>query len=399
MDDRSSRILTVNSGSSSLKMALYRMEQSEERLLSVRMERIGLKDGLFRVSDDSGNTLVDERVDLPDHASALSMVFGWLGARQEGRELDAVGHRIVHGGINYVQPHRIGPELMSDLGELVPLAPDHLPHEIKAIDAVSRLSRNLRQVACFDTAFHRTMPVIAQLLPLPRDIINKGVRRYGFHGLSYEYIMSNLREESDIEAASRIIIAHLGNGASMAAVRGGRGIDTTMGFTPAGGLMMSCRSGDLDPGILLYLLSELGYNPAALDDLVNKKAGLAGLSGTSSDMEDLLGRENDDPEAAEAVGLFCYQARKYIGAFSAVLGGLDTLVFTAGIGENSPVIRRRICENMGYLGIMLDEERNRSGAAVVSKDDAPVTVRVMKTNEELMIARHTRDVIRAENIG
>jgi acetate kinase len=394
------RILTVNSGSSSLKLALYRMGPSEDMLLSIRMERIGLQDGSFHVSDSSGSTLVAERVDLSDHDSALKMAFKWLGEREDGRELDAVGHRIVHGGISYVEPHLVGPDLISSLRELLPLAPDHLPHEIKAIDAVSRFSPGLRQVACFDTAFHRTMPMTAQLLPLPRHILNKGVIRYGFHGLSYEYIMRELRWEAGEKAArGRIVIAHLGNGASMAAVSGGRGVDTTMGFTPAGGLMMSSRSGDLDPGVLLYLINELGYDPSALNDLVNKQAGLAGLSGSSPDMKDLLERETDDSNAAEAVALFCYQARKFLGAMSAVLGGLDALVFTAGIGENSPEVRRRICENMEYLGIELDEDRNNAGAAVISKENATVTVRVMKTNEELMIARHTGDVIRAGGIA
>lgn len=394
-DNKSFRILTVNSGSSSLKLALYAMGISEERLFSFRTERIGLKGASFNIHDNSGQTLVDECRDFPDHDSALQAVLQWLEAREEGGNLDAVGHRIVHGGVNFVEPRQVAPDLMSSLRELVPLAPDHLPHEIKAIESVNRFSPGLRQVACFDTAFHRTMPVVAQLLPLPRGILSRGVLRYGFHGLSYEYIMRKLREETGKEETGRrIIIAHLGNGASMAAVKGGIGIDTTMGFTPAGGLMMSSRSGDLDPGILLYLLNEFGYNASTLNDLINKQAGLAGLSGSSSDMKDLLEREKDDRYAAEAVGLFCYEAKKYLGALSAVLGGLDILVFTAGMGENSPQVRWKICENMEYLGVVLDEERNNAGEDIISKDDAPVTVRVIKTNEELMIARHTRDVIR-----
>ena len=394
-NDKPLRILTVNSGSSSLKLAFYRMGPSEDRLLSIRVERIGIRDGSFHISDGEGNSLVDEQRDLPDHDHALASVFRWLEGRQEQEGLDAVGHRVVHGGIDHAEHGRIGPDLLSSLRELIPLAPDHLPHEIRAIEAVSRFSPHLEQVACFDTAFHRTMPRVAQLLPLPRNILDRGVIRYGFHGLSYEYIMKELGREAGEEAArKRIVIAHLGNGASMAAVNGGRAVDTTMGFTPAGGLMMSSRSGDLDPGVLLYLLNELRYDPAALNDLVNKQAGLAGLSGSSPDMEDLLAREAEDSRAADAVGLFCYQARKFLGALSAVLGGLDVLVFTAGIGENSPEIRRRICEGMGYLGIGLDKERNDSGQSVISKDDMPVIVRVMKTNEELMIARHTRDVLR-----
>jgi acetate kinase len=252
-------------------------------------------------------------------------------------------------------------------------------------------------VACFDTAFHRHMPRLAQIYPLPRHFQHEGLVRYGFHGLSYEYIMQELRQEAGEEAAGgRVIIAHLGNGASMAAVRYGKSVDTTMGFTPAGGLVMSTRSGDLDPGLLIYLLEEEGMTPSGLNDLVNQQAGLLGVSEISSDMKDLLDKEEQEPHARQAVDLFCYQARKHIGALAAVLGGLDTLIFTAGIGANAPAVRERICHELAFLGIHLDAQRNAANAAIISHEEGPVTVRVMHTDEDLMIARHTFTVIQEQ---
>ena len=275
----------------------------------------------------------------------------------------------------------------------MPIAPDHLPQSIQAMQAAVKAYPNLPQVACFDTAFHRHMPRIAQLYPLPRHFADEGVIRYGFHGLSYEYIMQELRAMAPQEAEGRVLIAHLGNGASMAAVRGGIGIDTTMGFTPAGGLMMGTRTGDLDPGVLLYLLAERGMTPAALNELVNRQAGLLGVSGISADMRDLLERESADGHAAEAVALFCYQAKKYLGALAAVLGGLDTLVFTGGIGEHAASVRLRICEGLEFLGIRIDPRRNEAHAPVISREGSSATVRVMQTDEDLMIARHTRELM------
>lgn len=389
-----SRILTINSGSSSIKCSLYRIGQEEALLLSGAIERIGLHGGRFRIRDAGGEILVEEHGDLPDHDAALKTLFDWLKLRFPDQVLDAVGHRVVHGGTKYSQPHPITPELLAALEEIVRLAPEHLPHELKAVRAVEHYYPNLKQVACFDTAFHRHMPELAQRFPLPRSLWHEGVLRYGFHGLSYEYIMAKLREEAGGQAADgRIVIAHLGNGASMAAVKDGIGVDTTMGLTPAGGLMMGTRSGDLDPGLLLYLLEEKGRSPATVDYLVNQRSGLIGVSGSSSDMSDLLAREADDPHAAQAVDMFCYQAKKHLAAMAAVLGGLDTLVFTAGIGAYSPAIRRRICQGMEFMGIELDSSRNEANAPVISSDGSPVTVRAMKTDEELMIARHTRKMI------
>jgi acetate kinase len=385
-----SRILTINSGSSSLKYSLYHVGQAETRLLSGETERIGLRGGRFRVQDAAGQTLIEQHAEFPDHEAALKLLLDWLQSRFPDQALDAVGHRVVHGGTKYSQPHWVTPEVLAALDQIIRLAPEHLPHELKAIRAVERHYPGLRQVACFDTAFHRRMPEVAQRLPMPRSLFDEGVLRYGFHGLSYEYIVGKLREVAGPEAADgRVIVAHLGNGASMAAVRGGLGVDTTMGFTPAGGLIMGTRSGDLDPGALLYLLQEKGRTPATVDYLVNQRSGLIGISGSTSDMRELLGREATDAHAAQAVEMFCYQAKKFLAAMAAVLGGLDTMVFTAGVGANAPAVRRRICQGLEFMGISLDSSLNEAGAAVISGPSSPVTVRVMQTDEELMIARHT----------
>jgi acetate kinase len=389
---RDKRILTINSGSSSLKVALFCMGQSETRQLSGSIERIGLRDGRFQIRDGDDKILLEKHANFPSHATALAELLHWLRKRADG--FDAVGHRIVHGGPCHTEPQRITAKLDKALAKLEPLDPDHLPQELQAIKSVRRFYPNLTQVVCFDTAFHCDKPQVAQVYPLPRKLWHDGVRRYGFHGLSYEFIVSELARVTDAENNdSRTVIAHLGNGASMAAIRGGKSIDTTMGFTPAGGLMMSTRSGDLDPGVMLYLLREKRVSSSRLSDLVNRRAGLLGTSGISSDMRDLLAREKKNSLAAETIALFCYQTKKFLGALTSVLGGLDELIFTAGIGENAPPIRWRICEDLDFLGIRLDSTRNDRNAAIISRDGSPVTVRVMKTNEEVMIARHTRDVI------
>ncbi|MBI3803101.1 MAG: acetate/propionate family kinase [Nitrospirae bacterium] len=394
MSGESMRILTINSGSSSLKFALYRTGSSETLLQAGRIERIGHRPALFRVRDAAGQTLIDESPSMPDHDAALNRLFEWLKSGGPAPDLEAVGHRVVHGGMQYDRPHRITSSLCDVLEALRPLAPDHLPHEIKAIRSVGIAYPTLPQVACFDTAFHRQMPPSAQHPALPRELWKEGVLRYGFHGLSYEYIVDALRRERGKTADGRLVIAHLGNGASMAAVDHGRSVDTTMGMTPTGGLVMSSRSGDLDPGMLLYLLQEKGMKPAEVDEMVNQKSGLLGISGAYSDMQELLDREQENPHAAEAVALFCYQAKKFLGALAAVLGGVETLVFTGGIGENAPAVRERICAGMGFLGIALDPTRNRANASVISQEGSPTQVLVMKTNEELMIARQTHALLR-----
>jgi acetate kinase len=283
---------------------------------------------------------------------------------------------------------------MGKLNELVPLAPDHLPNEITGIMAINKTYPGLTQVACFDTAFHRQLPLRAKMYPLPRRLFQEGIMRYGFHGLSYEYIMQELMTVAGEKVArGRIIIAHLGSGASMAAVKDGKSMDTTMGFTPTGGLMMGTRSGDLDPGILIYLLDEKGLSPNSLNEMLNTYSGLLGVSGRGSDMKFLLDNETKSSDIAEAIYLFCYQAKKFLGALCTALGGLDTLIFTGGIGENSPAIRKRICDDMTFLNIYLDPIKNESNKPIISFDGVPTTIRVMKTNEELMIARHTNNVV------
>jgi acetate kinase len=389
------RILTINSGSSSIKMGLYEMAKTEKLMFSGTLTRIGLTAGAFTVENAEGNTLVDQPADLPDHETALKMLFQWLETHEPDQNLDAVGHRVVQGGQKYSTPHRVTTELIAELKDLVPLAPDHLPHEIKAIQATCSAYPKLVQVACFDTAFHQTMPQLAKIAALPRYYQHEGLIRYGFHGLSYEYIMQELRKVAGESAANgRVIIAHLGNGASMVAVWHGKSMDTTMGFTPVSGLVMSTRSGDLDPGILIYLIQEKGMRPSTLNDMINQHAGLLGVSGISSDMQDLLEKEGTEAHAHQAVELFCYRASKHLGALAAVLGGVDTLIFTAGIGENAPVVRQRICQKLSFLGIQIDSGRNDANAAIISPDGAKVTVRVMKTNEDLMVARHSYLLIR-----
>ena len=392
--DHPIQILTINSGSSSVKFALIRMSSTEVPVLSGQIDRIGTGGSRFRIRRADGAIEFDRTIECADHERAFATLFDWLHGQTNTDGLDAVGHRIVHGGIENIQPCLVTPKLIATLRELVPLAPEHLPHAIKAIEAVCREYADLPQTACFDTAFHRQMPPKAQNYALPRELRDEGVLRYGFHGLSYEYILTELRKESPQAANGRVVIAHLGNGASMAAIKQGVGVDTTMGFTPAGGLTMSTRSGDLDPGVLIYLLGKKGLSATDLNQLVNRQAGLLGVSGISSDVKDLLEIEGQNPHAAEAIELFCYQAKKFLGALSAVLGGLDTLVFTGGIGEHAPSIRWRICDDLAFLGIHLDRQRNDQNAMIISPETSPVTIRVMSTNEELMIARHTANLLR-----
>ncbi len=387
------RILTINSGSSSLKVALYEMAQREERILLADVTRIGISGSRLRITDDRGGILCDQQSDLPDHTAALQAVLVWLAPHPSYRCLDGVGHRIVHGGSRYAEPQLITPEMIRALEELVPLDPDHLSQEISAIKAIRRIYPGLSQVACFDTAFHRRMPRIARMYALPHHYYDKGIERFGFHGLSYEYITEQLHALDGAVADGRVIVAHLGNGASMTAIKGGKSVDTTMGFTPAEGLVMGTRSGDIGPGALIYLIEERKMTPQAVNRLINRQSGLLGVSGTSEDMKDLLEREAADPYAAEAIELFCYRAKKYLGAYAAALGGLDILIFTGGIGEHAAAIRERIAAGLGFLGIKIDSARNRASAPVISADDSQVKVRVLTSDENLIIARHTARLI------
>jgi len=376
------RVLCVNGGSSSLKLALY---EDENRIASCDVEGIGFAEGRLGTRDATGQVVREERGRFSDARAALRAALEGSAALRP----DAIGHRVVHGGPAHDAPEPLTPRLLAELRTLVPLAPLHLPAALAGIDAVSTLFPGLPQVACFDTAFHRGLPAVAHRLPLPRALAARGIQRYGFHGLSYEYVVATIGAAT----LGRAVIAHLGNGASLAAVRDGRPVDTTMGFTPAGGLMMGTRSGDLDPGILVHLLAHEGFDASAIERLVHHESGLLGVSGTTSDMKTLLEVRATDPRAAEAVELFCHVLRKHIGALTAVLGGIDTLVFTGGIGEHAAQVREESCRGLEHLGIRIDRERNDRNEAVVSAPRSACTVRTLRTDEDLVIARHTRMVV------
>jgi acetate kinase len=381
-------VLTVNGGSSSIKFALFEAAGGLTRALDGRIEGIGLAEGTFKVQDSDGSRRTSRSVAVPDHAVAVDVLMEWVHERITTGQLAAVGHRVVHGGPKYWEPQRITPEMVEALRELSPFDPEHLPEEILLTQAFHRRFPDLPQIACFDTAFHHDMPRVAQLLPIPRRYDGRGVRRYGFHGLSCQYLMEELGRVGGPEAAGgRVILAHLGNGASMTAVRGGRSIDTTMSFTPAAGLVMSTRTGDLDPGLGWYLSRAEKVTAKEFHRMVNHESGLLGISETSPDMRDLMARERSDVRAAEAVAVFCYQAKKWICALAGALEGLETLVFAGGIGENSPEVRARICRGLEFIGIRVDEPRNAASEAVISGDDSRVTVRVIRTDEEVVIAR------------
>jgi acetate kinase len=381
-------VLTINGGSSSIKFALFDTGQKLGRILAGTIERIGLPEASFVVKglDEADN--FTRSVTAANHTAAVGLLMDWIEERIPRRELTAVGHRVVHGGPKYSEPQRITPEMVEELHQLQPFDPDHLPEEILLTEAFHRRFPDLVQVACFDTAFHHNLPRVAQLLPIPRHYEAQGVRRYGFHGLSYAFLIEELARVAGPQAArGRIVLAHLGNGASLAAVYEGKPVDTSMSFTPTAGLPMSTRSGDLDPGLVWYLARTEKITAKKFNEMVNFESGLLGVSETSSDMHDLLERETEDVRAAEAVTLFCYQVKKWIGAFAAALGGLDTLVFAGGIGENATAVRARICDGLGFLGIELEEKRNLASTAMISTEASRVAVRVIHTDEEWMIAK------------
>jgi acetate kinase len=344
--------------------------------------------GRLKIGDVSGSTLFDSQVDSGDPDTALEVMFAWLGEYGFLSGLAAAGHRLVHGGSRYREPQRITPEFLTEIERLIPLDPDHMPVAIRGIKFIAKKFPELPQVACFDTAFHSSLPAVARMYALPGNLCDQGIVRYGFHGLSYEYVMGELQALEGKLARGRVIIAHLGNGASMVAVKDGKSIDTSMGFTPLEGLVMGTRSGDVDPGLLLYLLLQKKMSAKEMSTMLNKESGLLGVSGTSGDMRNLLEKMRQDSRAGEAVELFCYRAKKYIGAYTAVLGGLDVLVFAGGIGERAAVVRKRICDGLDFLGIRLDAASNEANAALISSPASGVKVRVIKTNEDLMIVRH-----------
>ena len=394
MKPGSPHILTINGGSSSIKLALFEAGDSLQRILEGGIERIGTSDATFRVKASDQADSFSHPLTAPDHAVAVAALMDWIEERGGRHTLTAVGHRVVHGGPRYYKPERITPQMVEELHRLSPFDPDHLPEEILLTEAFHHRFPELPQVACFDTAFHHDLPRVAQLLPIPRRYEAQGVRRYGFHGLSYAFLMGELaRLAGPKSAQGRIILAHLGNGASLAAVRDGKPVDTSMSFTPTAGVPMSTRSGDLDPGLVWYLARTEKMGAKQFNEMVNFQSGLLGVSETSSDMRDLLGREAQDVRAAEAVALFCYQVKKWIGSFAAAMGGLDTLVFAGGIGENAHPVRARICNGLAFLGIELEEQHNAASDGVISAPTSRVDVRVIHTDEELMIARSVCHVL------
>lgn len=383
-------ILAVNAGSSSLKVTAFGADGELRRYAAAAVERIGITGSRLSLSSEDRRTV--ESLEVADFPSALRLALAALGKSLAFAIAPrAIGHRIVHGGADHRLPMPITPALLADLGRLSSVDPTHTPQALALIDALTQSHPDVAQFACFDTGFHRTMPRVAQLYPLPRTTWTAGIRRYGFHGLSCEYVLTALREADPNAADSRLLIAHLGNGASITAVHHGISVDTTMGFSPTGGLMMGTRSGDLDPGVVTYL-ARTGYTADALQDLVTEHAGLLGVSGVSSDMEELLNR-TDSPEAREAIALYCYVARKHVGSLAAALQGLDTLVFTGGIGEHAPAIRAGICGGLEFLGMQIDPGRNATNGPIISSRDSRVTVRVMQTDEDLVIASHVRRLI------
>lgn len=377
-------VLAVNAGSSSIKYALYEVEHGAPR--RVRGGHASLED--VRAGDGRRARTAD------DYSSAAEDILRSLDTEAEIARLAGVGHRVVHGGLRSLDHQRVSAELLRELRAAQPLDLAHLPAEIALIELFQERLQGVPQVACFDTAFHRSLPRLAQLLPIPREYDERGLRRLGFHGLSFSYLMEQLERAGAGAADGRVILAHLGAGASLAAVHGGRPVDTSMAFTPTAGLVMATRPGDLDPGLLVYLLRTGHMDAAALDDLVSNRSGLLGISGTTGDMQALQHRRTDDVRAAEAVDMFCYQARKWIGAFAAALGGLDTLVFSGGIGEHAPSIRAAVVDGLDFLGVWLDGARNEANAPVISRESSPVTVRVIPTDEEQMIARIVVEQVR-----
>jgi acetate kinase len=379
-------VLTLNGGSSSIRFAIFEAVRPPRPLLRGKMERIGGPAATMTVDQGPGTAPAHIPVRIEAQAAAIDGLIDWLESQPVFASIDGVGHRVVHGMLR-TAPELVSDGLLQELRNIIPFDPEHLPRELELIEALRRRRPELRQVVCFDTAFHRGMPRIATLLPIPRRYFARGVQRYGFHGLSYQFLMQELARIGDPAAGTgRVILAHLGSGASLAAVQNGRCIDTSMGFTPAAGLVMGTRSGDLDPGLMSYLAMTDAMTAERFQVMVNHESGLLGISESSADVRDLLDREGSDPRAAEALALFCYQAKKWIGSFAAALGGLDTLVFTGGIGENSGAVRGRICEGLNHLGIEIDENANGRNAQCISRDTGAVRVRVMATDEESVIA-------------
>ncbi len=384
---KDSFVLTINGGSSSIKFSLYRINESLEQLLYGSIENIGTNKAKLNFNNNKEQQKNSFDIDAADHDQAANHLIDWLEKQKDFTSVTVIGHRIVH-GMQHTDPEFITEDLLNELKKISVIDPEHLPEEIKLIEVFKKRHPAIKQIACFDTSFHTSMPVVAKLLSIPRRYYEMGIRRYGFHGLSYAYLMEELKRIAGNEAAKgKIILAHLGSGASLAAVRDGKSRDTSMGFTPTAGLPMGTRSGDLDPGVAWYLMQHENLNPMEFNHLINHESGLLGISGTSSDMRELMTYEDADSRAAEAIELFCYQTKKWIGSFAAVLEGLDILVFSGGIGEHSPEVRSKICDGLEFLGIELDEINNMNNKTLISSDKSKVKVYAIETNEELMIAK------------
>lgn len=394
MYPENTNLLTINGGSSSIKFAMYAMAENPVPEFYGSIARIGSTNEVFTVTGIKGNKKKKLDIYAPGFYQAAVFMLDWLEEQPGFDQVECIGHRIVH-GMEHSEAEVINASLLKELKKIRDYDPEHLPAEIAIIELFKSRCADLLQIACFDTSFHTSMPRIAKMLPIPRRFDKAGIQRYGFHGLSYSYLMEELKKKIGIEANGKVILAHLGNGASLAAVKDGKSIDTTMGFTPAGGCVMGTRSGDLDPGVAWYMMDSEGMNTTQFNHLINHEAGLLGISETSADMQDLLQKESSDERAAEAVALFCYQIKKWIGSFMAVLGGLDVLVFSGGIGENAPIIRSRICKGLEFAEITLDEDQNEQNGFQISMKDNQVKVLVIPTNEELMIARSTTDLYNA----
>ncbi|MDQ2862873.1 MAG: acetate/propionate family kinase [Bacteroidota bacterium] len=390
MKEKNNHILTINAGSSSIKFALYEMHDNPLLKLSGKINRIGLKDAEFVIEENKNQR--KENIDARDFHRATISLIDWLEKQDWFQNVNAIGHRVVH-GMQHTQAEIITGELIKELNKISSYDPDHLPAEIEIINSLKKKHPQLLQVACFDTAFHTTIPAVAKTFAIPKKYFDEGIQRYGFHGISYSYLMEELKKKNADTYNGKIILAHLGNGASIAAVKDGKCIDTSMGFTPAGGIVMSTRSGDLDPGIAWYLM-EKGMNAKDFNNLINHQSGLLGISGISADMQDLLRQQKENKDALLAIEIFCYQIKKYIGGYAAALGGLNVLVFSGGIGENASEVRSRICKGLMYLGVELNDEKNNKNEWQISAGKSKVEVYVIPTNEELMIAKETGKVFR-----
>jgi len=391
-------VLAINGGSSSIKFSIYKIEETPVELFSGEIENIGLKNTKFHITNGITHQKTIQDMEVADHTVAANFLIDWLEKQEEFFSVKAIGHRIVQ-GLKHTEPESLTPKLLDELKHISAYDPDHLPGEIRLMEIFRKRYPKLAQIACFDTSFHTSMPTVAKLLSIPRRYFESGIQRYGFHGLSYAYLMEELNRTAGSEKANgRIILAHLGNGASLTAIKDGKSMDTSMGFTPASGLPMGTRTGDLDPGVAWYLLQNEKLMPKQFSHLINQESGLLGVSETSSDMRELMKVQNTDSRAAEAIELFCYQTKKWIGSFAAVLGGIDTLVFSGGIGENAPEIRTQICSGLKFLGIELDKKKNGENESIISTGRNNVCVRVIKTNEELMMVRDVCKVLSHINL-